>query len=88
MSRTMIKRVAWVVGTLVVAGGLGVWGFMEASKRAWIHYNEYDIRSEGSLRVGDAAPDLALADADGSGTVQLSELFESKPLVLVFGSYT
>ena len=83
-----IKVIAkWLVPILLLAAG-SVWAYFTAVKYAWIPYNEYDIRSEGSLRVGDAAPDLALADADGSGTVQLSELFESKPLVLVFGSYT
>ena len=87
MSRK-IKIVAWSVGALVVASGAGFWGFMEASKRAWIRANEYDIRSEGSLRVGDLAPDLELASADGNGNVRLSTLFAEKPLVLVFGSYT
>jgi peroxiredoxin len=57
-------------------------------KRAWIRYNEYDIRSEGSLAVGDLAPDLELAAADGSGTTRISDLYREKPLVLVFGSYT
>ena len=59
-----------------------------ALKRAWIRYNEYDIRSEGSLAVGDLAPDLELASADGSGPKKISDLYREKPLVLVFGSYT
>jgi hypothetical protein len=67
---------------------LGAWGYYEAMKRAWIRYNEYDIRSEGSLSVGDLAPDLELASADGSGTRKISDLYREKPLVLVFGSYT
>ena len=88
MSRINVRALGWIVGTLVVAIGAGVWGFMEASKRAWIRYNEYDIRTEGSLQVGDLAPDLELENADGSGSVRLSSLHAVKPLVLVFGSYT
>ena len=88
MSRINLRTLGWSVGILVLALGAGLWGFMEASKRAWIRYNEYDIRTEGILRVGDTAADLELANADGSGSMSLSELFGSKPLVLVFGSYT
>ena len=66
-------------------GGLG---YYEALKRAWIHYNEYDIRSEGSLRVGDLAPDVELQSLDGSGAKKISELYRERPVVLVFGSYT
>ena len=73
---------------VVAVAGLGAWGYYEAMKRAWIRYNEYDIRSEGSLAVGDLAPDLELAAADGSGTRKISDLYREKPLVLVFGSYT
>ena len=57
-------------------------------KRAWIRYNEYDIRSEGSLKVGDLAPELELHSVDGSANRKISELYREKPLVLVFGSYT
>jgi hypothetical protein len=67
---------------------LGTWGYYEAMKRAWIRYNEYDIRSEGSLAVGDFAPDLELASADGSGPKRISDFYREKPLVLIFGSYT
>jgi hypothetical protein len=68
--------------------GLGALGYWEAMKRAWIRYNEYDIRSEGSLGVGDLAPDLELASVDGSGPKHISDFYAEKPLVLIFGSYT
>jgi len=42
----------------------------------------------GNLQTGDAAPDFSLLKVDKSGTVKLSELNESQPVVLVFGSYT
>ena len=79
----------WFIGIAIVAGvaGLAGWGYYYALEKAWILYNEYDIRSEGTLRVGDLAPDLELASADG-GTQKLSDLFKQKPLVLIFGSYT
>ena len=84
---TKKRWVLAVVGVLTLAV-IGAWGYFEAMKRAWIHYNEYDIRSEGSLGVGDLAPDLELAAVDGSGPKHISDLYREKPLVLIFGSYT
>ena len=80
----------WIgVGAAVlVVAGLGGWGYFEAMKRAWIRINEYDIRTEGSLQVGDLAPDVELLTMDGGGTRRISELYAEKPLVLTFGSYT
>ena len=43
---------------------------------------------KGDLAVGATAPDFDLAMRDGSGRVRLSSLRETKPVVLVFGSYT
>src|SRR5260221_8052658 len=42
----------------------------------------------GHLRVGDAAPDFELPTVDRSRTVKLSSEYRSKPVVLIFGSYT
>src|SRR5450432_4776471 len=42
----------------------------------------------GTLQVGDPAPDFSLLKVDKSETVKLSELNKSRPVVLVFGSYT
>jgi hypothetical protein len=38
--------------------------------------------------VGDLAPDFELSFLDGSGSVQLSEFGDGRPVALVFGSYT
>jgi hypothetical protein len=43
---------------------------------------------EGSLKVGDAAPDFSLETYDRKSRVQLSSFRGKKPVVLVFGSYT
>jgi hypothetical protein len=73
---------------VLVAVALGALGYYEALKRAWIRYNEYDIRTEGSLAVGDLAPDLELESVGGAGPRKISELYRERPLVLIFGSYT
>lgn len=77
---------------LALAGGLAALaaayaGYWQLVKMAVIKYNQYDRRERGSLRPGDAAPDLALA-AYGGGTVRLSELWRDRPVFLVFGSCT
>jgi hypothetical protein len=47
-----------------------------------------DRPSEGSLKVGDLAPDFELKPLDGKATVKLSSFRDRKPVALVFGSYT
>lgn len=42
----------------------------------------------GHLRVGDPAPEFSLHPLHGDGVVTLSEQYRSKPVVLIFGSYT
>ncbi|SPF54513.1 conserved exported hypothetical protein [Candidatus Sulfopaludibacter sp. SbA4] len=42
----------------------------------------------GSLKPGDMAPDFRLPTLDRKETVQLSSYRGSRPVVLVFGSYT
>ena len=42
---------------------------------------------EGTLKVGDTAPDFAVKDLEGKNEVKLSDL-KGKPVVLVFGSCT
>ena len=42
----------------------------------------------GRLKPGDMAPDFRLPSLDHKSTVQLSSYRGSRPVVLVFGSYT
>lgn len=42
----------------------------------------------GSVKPGDMAPDFGLPTLDRKETVQLSSYRGSRPVVLVFGSYT
>jgi hypothetical protein len=51
-------------------------------KRMWLSARE------GSLKVGDAAPDFSLETYDRKSRVRLSAFKGKKPVVLVFGSYT
>lgn len=48
----------------------------------------YDQREEGTLRVGDRAPDVLLLDPDGTTPVRLSERLSGRPHVIVLGSFT
>ena len=45
-------------------------------------------RHADTIRKGDVAPDFTLYRLDGDETVRLSEFRGSKPVALVFGSYT
>ena len=42
---------------------------------------------QGTLKVGDTAPDFTVMDVEGKVTTRLSDL-QGKPVVLIFGSCT
>jgi len=42
----------------------------------------------GNVHVGDPAPDFTLTKLDKTGTVHLSEINKTGPVVMIFGSYT
>jgi len=42
----------------------------------------------GTVHIGDQAPDFSLTKLDKTGTVRLSELNKTQPVVMIFGSYT
>jgi hypothetical protein len=45
-------------------------------------------RREGSLKVGDRAPDAPVVLPDGTPSTLLASKKDGRPLVLIFGSFT
>jgi len=90
----MLKKILIGVAVVAIVGAAGAYGYYRAMVAGYIRYNEYDIRTEGQLQVGDLAPDLELARVEpeaeelAAGPVMLSDLYREKPVVLAFGSYT
>jgi hypothetical protein len=80
-----LRRAILGVLFLILAGGIVLaW---QIGPRNIIGLLRYDQRHEGKLRVGDAAPDVALAALDG-GEAHLASFMGEQPLVLIFGSFT
>jgi len=73
---------------VVLVGIVGAFVAWRIGPRNIIGMIRYDQRKEGTLKPGDAAPDVALVSLDGKTPVRVSEQVGGKPLVLVFGSYT
>jgi hypothetical protein len=83
------RRKTWIIRSAVALGvvaAIGV-GYMELMKAGFIRYNRFDRRDRGTLRKGDAVPDLAVTLYEG-GSLTLSSLWNQKPVFLVFGSCT
>ena len=83
----MLKKTLIGLGVLVVVAA-GAFTYMVGGPRNLIGMLRYDQRQEGSLKVGDPAPEVALLALDGQTPVKLSERLGGKPTVLVFGSFT
>jgi len=82
----MLKKILMIAGGVIVlaAAVLITW----IGPRNVIGMLRYDQRRDGDLKVGDRAPDAMLVSLDGRGRQQLLASAGSKPLVLVFGSFT
>ncbi len=85
--RKILKRVLIGLAAVVVVG-VGGMTYMIGGPRNLIGMLRYDQRQEGSLKVGDRAPDVTLFALDGKTPVKLSSELGGKPTVLVFGSFT
>jgi hypothetical protein len=81
------KKIAIGIGVLAVLAAAG-FTYMVGGPRNLIGMLRYDQREEGTLKVGDRAPDVTLLALDGSTPVKLSDRIGGKPTVLVFGSFT
>jgi hypothetical protein len=81
------KKIAIGAAALALVA-LGAVTYMIGGPRNLIGMLRYDQRQEGTLKVGDRAPDVALIALDGKTPVRLSERIGGKPAVLVFGSFT
>ena len=82
----MIKKLA--VGVLAILAIAAAVMVFRIGPRNILGMIRYDQRKEGSLRVGDAAPDVELVALDGARRLRLKDSVGGKPLVLVFGSFT
>jgi len=83
--RTWKKVALGVAIAILAAGGAAV---ALIGPRNIIGMIRYDKREEGRLKVGDSAPDVRLVALDGRTPVHISDKIGTRPLVLVFGSYT
>ena len=85
MPRLIVRRVLLAIAALLLlVAAFFVW---HIGPRNIIGILRYDQRREGTLRVGDRAPDVELETLEGAPE-RLSASFGERPLVLVFGSFT
>jgi hypothetical protein len=82
----MLKIILIAFAVLLLAAAIFV--VVMIGPRNIIGMLRYDQRKEGPLKVGDAAPDIALVALDGATPVHLRESVGGKPLIIIFGSYT
>jgi len=83
----MVKKILIALGVVALLALCG-FTYMIGGPRNLIGMLRYDQRQEGTLRVGDRAPDVGLLALDGATPVHLSERLGGKPTVLIFGSFT
>lgn len=82
----------WTVGfalVLLIAAFVGLSLMAGSPKDAYgmVRY-AFPHMHRGNLKLGDDAPDARLVSLDGSDHFHIRERTGSKPLVLVFGSFT
>lgn len=84
--RAWKKVLLGILGVIGLAAAFIVWKIGPRNLYGLARYGTQ--RREGDLQVGQKAPDVRLVSLDGKSPLLLSERIGSKPLVLVFGSYT
>lgn len=87
-----MKLLKWSAGVLAVLllVALGVLCYMAGSPKDAYGMVRYALphMHRGTLRVGADAPDARLLALDGVSHFHIRERIGSRPLVLVFGSFT
>jgi len=82
----------WTIGILLILllGAFGVLSKMAGSPRDAYFMVRYALphMHRGKLKVGDTAPDARLLAVDGSSHFHIRERTGTRPLVIIFGSYT
>jgi len=88
----MKRFLKWAAG---IIGGLLVAAFVALSVMAGSPKNVYGLvryalphMHRGNLKVGSDAPDVRLVALDGSTRFHLRERTGTRPLVVIFGSFT
>jgi hypothetical protein len=83
-----VTRNVLLLGLLALVGVAAAIVVAKIGPRNIIGMIRYDQREEGSLRVGDRAPEVELVALDGKSRSRLTQHFGARPVVLVFGSFT
>jgi hypothetical protein len=74
-----ILAIAFGVGCYFMGSPRDLYGFLRYALPQW---------HRGDLKVGDPAPDARLIGLDGQSSFYVHERIGTRPLVLIFGSYT
>ena len=82
-----VSKVVLLFGLVALAGAAAI-VLAKIGPRNVIGMIRYDQRQEGSLRLGDRAPDVELLTLDGESTPLLPRPLGGRPMVLIFGSFT
>ncbi len=69
--------VSAIVAGMIVMGPRNFWGILR-----------WDQRQEGTVNLGASAPDFLLTALDGTTKVKLLAAAGTRPIFLIFGSYT
>ncbi len=87
--RKVLKWTALAAAVLLLAA-FGAFSYLAGSPKdayGMLRYAVWQMRS-GEVQVGDAAPDVELVALDASTPLRLRAALGTRPLVLIFGSYT
>jgi hypothetical protein len=87
VSRRRVLRSILIAAAALVFAAAAAAAFV-IGPRNIIGMLRYDERKTGALKPGDPAPDVSLVSLDGTTPVALSSKLGTRPLVLVFGSFT